>query len=234
MFTENPFSSEKTLWFGVAVSAIALVSALVYIAAQLADVKAVNKRLLQELAGVQELLDEKTAFQASLQTAESGVPNQLNASDLTEIIRSELDPITQSIANLNAADCRAAAQHPQTPPGMPTLPMAGMPGLASPALAKAKPDSVLPFSSDLPEETRDYVESVFRRNKEEVRRRIAEDTDTQSGQLDPTVLRRIMEQSQEDLMAQLEGVLPQEDFEKLFPRFAPPPPPAASVGGPGK
>ena len=225
MSVENLFGSGKTLWVSVGGIAIALITAMLYTAVQLADVKESNKRLLQEFNTVQELLEQRIAFQASLQHAESGAPDASSASELTDIIRSELKPITQSIARLNAADSRTAVQGPQAPPGMPALPMVGMPNLPRPGIGETTPGSALPFSSNLPKETRSYVDSVFRANAEEARRRISEEMDPQH--MDPTVIRRIMEESREDLMSQLQGVLPQEDFEALFPAF---PAPGAGVG----
>jgi hypothetical protein len=198
----------------------------VYIAVQLADVRASNKGLLQELARVQELLEVEKARRASPQPSEAGGPNQPSVSALADIISSELKQIKQSIASLKVADCRTATQQPQAPMSMPALPMGGMPNLPPMLdMRKGKTGSALPLPPDLAEETRAYVESVFKENAEEARRPVTEEIDPQHP--DPTLLRRIMEQSREDLKSQLQGVLPQEDFERFFPTF---PAPGAVTG----
>lgn len=227
MSTHNQTSPAKPLWLTFAASAIALSGAALYIAGQLKEVAVSNNHVVQELKKVQELLEQRKAFEASFAAGEAGSPDQASALALTDIIRSELKPIMQSIANPKLADCRTAEQQPEPPASMAALPMGGIPHpFPMPELRKTTPENVPPLGSHLPEETRAYVESVFRENAEQARQRIKDETDALHP--DPAALRRIMDESREALKSHLQGALPQADFEAIFPTL---PEPGAGIGG---
>jgi hypothetical protein len=81
----------------------------------------------------------------------------------------------------------------------------------------AAPTSLLSWRQTAPTDTVAYVDDVFRWHSAETRERIAVETDPDHPE--PAVVMRIMQESRDELSAQLRAVLPPEEYELLFPEL---------------
>lgn len=185
----------------------------VYLARQAAELARSSDDLLQEVKSLRANLTNQDAVPAAdLAVA----PAHRSADDagsaaFIAALREVLNPIAKQIAELDASMRRQTAVRPGEAPMPPTA--------IPPSFAKAGsgPRGVGPAAAldALPKETRARVDEIFQRHAEDVRSRIA--AETNPDQPDPEVLMRVMNQSRSDLASELSGVIPPEEYEAMFP-----------------
>ena len=178
-----------------------------------------NVKLSMEIQGARESLSLLNDKLLPIKSTESCPTRDIDTSLFVASLRAELVPFARRLDDLeillldnqinsNEEPRSYMGERPRSPPKL--LPPPIGPG----------GDGNLQFWGDSASIiNREQMEQLFTDNAERVRERIAAETDPENP--DPIVLQRILGQSQQEMALKLEGILPQEEIQMLFP---PPPP----------
>lgn len=161
---------------------------------------------------------------ASLQEGarRSAAPNQQTipsrADSSLESIQRDIRHLAREVAQLKARlPVLTTAREPEyrPPGGADALPM---PNQSTSAAAHLGPDpgALLKAMNSASPEQRDMINDVMREHAERARERLAKATSS-SESPDPALLSQIMAEAQEDIIHELEGILPTTEFVDLFP-----------------
>ncbi|WP_295387863.1 hypothetical protein [uncultured Thiodictyon sp.] len=228
----------KIFMLGVGVFAtLGIGGAGVYMARQAAALTRSSDDLVQELKSLRaNLASQPTPPSTTAALARAPAPaGEPETAAVVTALREALAPLSKQVAELDASIRRQSAVRSvaaSVPPGVAPVP----PPFIPPPLPRA--DGLRqgrnPAAQDaVPKETRERIDAIFQRNSEDVRNRIAAETDPERP--DPEVLMRVMSQAQAELASDLSGVMPQEEYDVMFPSMgAGGPTPGGSDAAKGK
>lgn len=135
--------------------------------------------------------------------------------DVIEDLESQIGELKGAIAALQDLSAQMPrAGRPQPFLGIPPMPLGHGADRTIAPRARA-PAPLTGWRESAPPDAVTYVDTLFQQHAQEVRERIAAETDPEHP--DPSVAMRIISESRQALSDDLRLVLPEEEHEKLFP-----------------
>ena len=203
-------------WVGSVALVILLVAMLAYAGAIISELQDLRAELREQIAS------DAASVGRPLASDTEPFPSAFTGTDRIVAaigsLRDDLDVVRDTLDNMQAnflSTPMVQSNYGGLGATAPDIGLMGLPGLPRPG-PSFPPGSSSGVAGGISDEAQDYVEAVFRDHSARAKERIA----TQSS--DPTrpdfeVMSRVMQESQREMAAELRDVLPQEEFEALFP-----------------
>ena len=212
---QETISTNKTINLLGILSVIAISGLCLFMLNKINELLILNDKFLVEMRGTREGLSQLDDKLSLFKPSQSCSTSDSEVSRLVTTLRAELAPFAQRLEVLETSmlgnQSRNAVKPRSNISERPTV----LPKLMPPPMGSGTDENLQFGGEGASLVSREQMEQLFSENAERVRERIAAETDPQNP--DPDVLDRIMEQSQEELALKLQGILPQEEIQVLFP-----------------
>lgn len=205
----NP-GQQKAFLSAAVIGALALGGMSAYDTIKIKRLALSSEQLVAEVRGLEASLARLSINAGGVTVA--SLPGASQA-EIANVLRAELGPLSERIAALEVSVSQKSPAH-----------IAPAPSPQAPGQAMLRPapgndweqgEGVYQGHRNLSAVAREKLESALSQNAERVRDQIAAETDPTHP--DPSVVQRIIAQSQADMAAELSSILPREDYDALFP-----------------
>ena len=209
-------SLSRAVTFALVTVACASLGTNVYVVKRVGEAREASSALQTELAALRDGLAEEFSRGRSISGAPSDGLDNGKVSAALQVLRQEIGALASSVGEMQIALQKASANRSDIGNRGALAPdFQPLPALSPPWLG-ANAGNLIPGSDGASSEMRETVDAVLRDHAERARQKI-EALSADPMRPDFESVARVMQESDEEIRAELRAILPRKDFEALFP-----------------